>query len=376
MPEAFKESIGPELVRTIAQHLRRVDPQFASDRFVKLATKGLGDLELKARVVHVADALAEVLPKAFAKAAPLLERCLAPARSDDDLSQLVSSAEGLAGWTVWPLTDYVARYGLASPKRALRALHAMTQRHTAEFAIRPFLVEHRELTMQTLHDWVRDRSPHVRRLVSEGSRPRLPWGMQLQALVADPTESLPLLLQLQDDPSEYVRRSVANHLNDIAKDHPACVAEWLERHLPGAPVPRRALLRHASRTLIKRGDRRVLQAWGLAGALRGAAELRIEPSQVAVGGAVTLSVELRSTIGKDQQLLVDYVVHHVKQGAATSKKTWKGWQIVLSPGEQRTLSKRHSLRPVTTRRDYPGHHAVDLMINGKVVASAAFELLA
>ena len=141
-------------------------------------------------------------------------------------------------------------------------------------------------------------------------------------------------------------------------------------------MPRRALLRHASRTLIKRGDRRVLQAWGLAGALRGAAELRIEPSQVAVGGAVTLSVELRSTIGKDQQLLVDYVVHHVKQGAATSKKTWKGWQIVLSPGEQRTLSKRHSLRPVTTRRDYPGHHAVDLMINGKVVASAAFELLA
>ena len=120
MPEAFKESIGPELVRTIAQHLRRVDPQFASDRFVKLATKGLGDLELKARVVHVADALAEVLPKAFAKAAPLLERCLAPARSDDDLSQLVSSAEGLAGWTVWPLTRNPALTGALRRKATRR----------------------------------------------------------------------------------------------------------------------------------------------------------------------------------------------------------------------------------------------------------------
>ncbi len=113
-------------------------------------------------------------------------------------------------------------------------LHAITQRFTAEWAIRPFIVAHPALCFATLERWVDDPSVHVRRLVSEGSRPRLPWGLQLKSLIADPTPTLPLLEALQDDASEYVRRSVANHLNDIAKDHPQLIAQWLERHLPGA----------------------------------------------------------------------------------------------------------------------------------------------
>lgn len=376
MAEAFKHWIGPELVRTMAKHLRRVHKPFASAHFVRLACDGLADMELKARVVHVSAALAATLPKAFASAVAVLERSLAPTNGDEDLSELVTSAAGMAGWAVWPMTEFVARHGQKHPERALRALHAFTQRHTAEFAIRPFLIEHRELTMATLCEWLHDRSPHVRRLVSEGSRPRLPWGIQLKHLVADPAPTLPLLEQLQDDDSDYVRRSVANHLNDIAKDHPACVAAWLERFLPDATKTRRALLRHASRTLIKRADARVLKAWGLAASLQGKAAFRIEPACAAVGGEVALSVTLQSSAKQPQQLMLDYVVHHVKKGGATSKKTWKGWQLVLAPGEQRELTKRHSLRAVTTRRDYPGRHAVDLVANGKVVATASFELLA
>src|SRR5439155_5352418 len=130
-------------------------------------------------------------------------------------------------------------------------------------AIRPFIVRHPALAFATLARWTTDPSPQVRRLVSEGSRPRLPWGLQLKSLIADPSPTLPLLEALMDDESEFVRRSVANHLNDIAKDHPALVAEWIETHLPGASAQRRALLRHASRTLIKRGDARILKAWGL-----------------------------------------------------------------------------------------------------------------
>jgi 3-methyladenine DNA glycosylase AlkC len=374
MAEPFKNLIAPDLVRTAAKHLGRVWPAFPRRRFVQLATDGLDALELKARVRHVAAALAATLPSGFAAAADVLEQALAPARTDTDLAALVPGPDGLAGWIVWPMTEFVAEHGLGEPKRALQALHAMTQRNTAEYAIRPFVVAHEELTFRTLRRWLSDPSAHVRRLVSEGTRPRLPWGMQLRALVADPTPTLPLLERLQDDPSDYVRRSVANHLNDVAKDHPDVVVDWLERHLPAASSERRALLRHASRTLIKRGDGRVLRAWGVADPLRGAVSLTIAPGRVRVGGEVTLAVELVSVSRREQALLVDYVVHQPRPAGRTSAKTWKGWQLRLAPGERRQLTRRHSLRPVTTRRDHPGTHAVDLVVNGRVVAHGAFEL--
>ena len=374
MAVAFKDLIGPDLIQAIAEHLGRVHPAFPRRQFVRAATDGLEALELKARVVHVADVLAVTLPSPFSQAAGVLEQSLSPARSDDDLSKLVPCDAGLAGWAVWPMTDYVARYGIKHPKRALRCLHALTQRNTAEYAIRPFLIEHRELTMAMLHGWVDDPSPHVRRLVSEGTRPRLPWGVQLKHLIADPSPSFDFLQKLQDDDSEYVRRSVANHLNDIAKDHPGYVGDWLERYLPSASAARRAMLRHASRTLIKSGDSRVLKAWGLANALRGDVTFSISPEQVDQGDSVTLDVGLQSSTKKAQSLMIDYVVHHVKKGGMTNAKTWKGWQLTLGPLERRELQKKHSLKVVTTRRDYSGWHAVDLMINGKVVASAGFEL--
>ncbi|MFN3242252.1 MAG: DNA alkylation repair protein [Planctomycetota bacterium] len=375
MAEPFKNLIHPDLLRTAGRHLERAWPEFPRQRFVRRATAGLDELELKARVVHVADVLAQCLPESFGDAATVLERSLAPARTDTDLGALVPSDAGLAGWIVWPMTEFVARRGLAHPKRALRALHAMTQRNTAEYAIRPFLVEHRDVTMATLRGWLEDRSAHVRRLVSEGTRPRLPWGIRLQHLVEDPSPCLPMLEHLQDDDSEYVRRSVANHLNDIAKDHPAIVADWLERHLPDAPPTRQRLLRHAARTLIKQRDKRVLRAFGLGRPLRGEVTFAIRPARVAVGGEVALEVGLRSRARQAQDLVVDYVVHHVKKNGTTSAKTWKGWKLRLDAGERRALDKRHSLRKVTTRRDYPGVHRVELVVNGEVIADAQFELV-
>ncbi len=374
MAEPFKHRIDAALVAAAARHLRRSWRAFPARRFQRLATAGLDALELKARAVHVAAALAATLPDDFARACDVLEASLAPARRDDALDVLVTTDDGLAGWIVWPMGELVARRGLAHPERALRALHALTQRWTAEYAIRPFVVAHEALTLRTLRAWVADPSAHVRRLVSEGSRPRLPWGIRLQRFVADPTPTLPLLRALQDDASAYVRRSVANHLNDVAKDHPALVAEWLERHLPDASVERRALLRHASRTLIKRGDRRVLAAWGAGAPLRGSAELEIAPPRARVGGLVELRATLRSTARTVQRLLVDYVVHHRRAAGATSAKVWKGWSLELAPREQRTLRKRHSLRPVTTRRDRPGPHDVELLANGRPIARASFAL--
>jgi hypothetical protein len=214
----------------------------------------------------------------------------------------------------------------------------------------------------------------VRRLVSEGSRPRLPWGMRLHALVADPSPTLPLLLTLQDDPSEDVRRSVANHLNDIAKDHPALLVSWVEQHLPAAGPERRALLRHASRTLVKRGDARMHALWGHGEPLRGTARLAIRPRRVALGEAVTLTLELASRSPRPQTLEIDYAVHHVKANGSTSPKVFKGWRVELPPRGTLTLAKRHSLKPVTTRRYFAGRHRVQVQVNGEPVTEAAFSL--
>lgn len=374
MAEPFKNWIDAALVRTAAHHLQRVQADFPARHFVALATDGLDALELKQRVAHLAKALAATLPSDFARAAAVLELSLAPPRDDTDVGKLTATDQGLAGWIVWPMTEFVATHGLGDPERALQALRELTQRSTAEFAIRPFLVAHEALTLRTLRSWLGDPNPHVRRLISEGTRPRLPWGMQLRRFVADPSPTLPLLEALQDDPSEYVRRSVANHLNDIAKDHPAVVAAWLERHLPAAPPARRALLKHASRTLLKRGDRRVLAAWGLDAPLRGEAVLRVRPARVALGGQMAIEVELQSQAKRGQRLVVDYAIHHVKADGSTSPKVWKGWTIELAAGERRVLTKRHSWKPTTVRTDRPGRHAIDLLINGRNVAQSAFTL--
>lgn len=374
MAEPFKLLLNETVVRALARHLARVSRgAFEADRFAMLATGGLDELEFKARAVHIASALEATLPADFVLAADWLEAALGPPGEGDELAGFACGPEGVAGWIVWPMTDYVARHGLVRPERALAALHAMTQRFSAEWALRVFIERHPALTWATLRRWSSDPSAHVRRLVSEGSRPRLPWGLQLRGLIADPGPTLPLLERLQDDPSPYVRRSVANHLNDIAKDHPALLSDWLARHLPGASNERRALLRHACRTLIKAGDRRVLEAWGLARGLDGQATLSVAPASIVLGEAVELTVALHGGAAL-QSLVIDYLVHHVKADGRTSAKVFKGWQLQLRPGEQRTLRKRHAVKPITTRVYYPGVHRVELQVNGEVVAGTAFEL--
>ena len=374
MAEPFKNMLNADLVRQAAVHLQRTTPGFDATHFNRLATSGLDALEMKARAMHICAALEATLPGDFNTAAQALTAALAPAEAGEPMALLHGMHGGLRGWILWPVGEYIARHGQHNPEVALQALHALTQRFTAEFAIRPFIVQHPALAFSTLQRWVRDDSPHVRRLVSEGSRPRLPWGLQLKSLVADPSPTLPLLLALQDDASQTVRRSVANHLNDIAKDHPQLVAQWLHEHLPDAPAARRALLRHASRTLIKAGDAQVLKAWGLGGTFKGSATLTVAPARVALGGEVTFTLHLQSSTKRAQTLAIDYLVHHVKAHGGTSPKVFKGWQIELLPGAEVRLKKRHSMRPVTTRRYHAGCHGIAVQINGRVVAESSFVL--
>ena len=374
MSEPFKNLIHAGTVRLARQHLSRAWPGFDGKHFEALATARLESLELKARALHLCSALEATLPADFNHAANVIEASLAPVNGDETLAALHEATAGLTGWVVWPLAEYVARRGLDAPTRALAALHALTQRFTAEWAVRPFIERHPELTFATLHRWTDDPSPHVRRLVSEGSRPRLPWGLQLKGLIADPSPTLPLLRALQDDPSEYVRRSVANHLNDIAKDHPELLARWLGEHLADAKPARRALLRHACRTLIKQGDAAVLKAWGLGQRLKGSVQLTLSAKRVRVGDSLGIELSLQSTAKRPQKLVIDYAVHHMKANGQTSPKVFKGWALELAPLEQRVLTKHHSMRPITTRRYHAGRHELDIRINGEVLASGGFDL--
>ncbi len=380
MAEPFKNLINPGTVAEAGRHLQRAWPAFDRRRFESLAGTGLETLEFKARAMQLADALVATLPTGFARAAEVIEASLAPPLPLDALGEPVALGEaereaGLSGWALWSLGEFVTRQGHGDVPRALRCLHALTQRFTAEFAIRPFIVRHPQTTLDTLARWVDDPSAHVRRLVSEGSRPRLPWGLRLQALVRDPTPTLPLLRALQDDASAYVRRSVANHLNDIAKDHPALVTHWVREHRPDASAARTALLRHASRTLIKQGHGPTLAAWGLGKPLDGHARLTLSPRRATIGDKLALQVTLRSCSAQAQTLAIDYAVHHMRANGSTSPKVFKGWTLTLAPNEVRRLDKRHSLRPVTTRALYPGAHRIDLRVNGQTIASAAFKLL-
>lgn len=378
MAEPFKNLVSPKLVddmgKALARSAKSAGVPFDARKFTREAKSGLEDLELKARALHVATALRAALPESFDTIATLLEGSLAAPATTDALGSLRSGPDGLAGWAVWPLTLVVEHTGLTHPKRALACLRELTMRFSSEWAIRVFVEEHPELTFRTLARWARDPNLHVRRLVSEGTRPRLPWGRRLASLVRDPSPTLPLLEALRDDPEEYVRRSVANHLNDIAKDHPDLVAELLGAWMKGATKERAKLVRHASRSLVKAGHTSTLAVHGASEPFQGEASLTVEKSKLRMGDTLSFRIALTSTSKRAQRLVVDYVIHHVKKSGGTSPKVFKGWTFDLAANEARELRKGHKIVPITTRVYYAGTHAVECVVNGKPVARADFDL--
>jgi len=257
----LKHLLGQAAIEGLARNIQGVDAAFLARRFCDTALAGLEPLAIMQRGRHIARALHPCLPGPYAEAVQILLASLTP-------EQLDTEAVGLAGFFYLPHGFFIAAYGLDAQHNggndpfevSMLALHALTRRFTAEFAIRPFLIQQQQRTLEQVHRWVTDPNPHVRRLCSEGTRPRLPWGTRLASFVADPTPTLPILERLKDDPSLYVRRSVANHLGDIAKDHPELVyvacEGWLRQ---GASTDLRWLIRHAVRYPANHGDERARQ---------------------------------------------------------------------------------------------------------------------
>jgi len=229
--------------------------------------------------------------------------------------------------------------------------------------------------LSVLKTWVDDPNCNVRRLISEGTRPRLPWAMRLPAFMADPAPILPLLEALKDDSEEYVRRSVANNLNDIAKDHPDIVARIAGQWLTGADRNRKRLLRHACRTLIKQGHQGTLKALGYGPPRVELEKLGIFTPRVPFGAALEFELWLTSTADYAQPLIIDYAIHHRKASGRTTPKIFKWKTTTLAPLETLRAKRKHAIKKITTRVYYPGAHLLEIFVNGVSIGREDFELV-
>lgn len=368
MAEPLKNQYGADVPLAIADMILAVHPTFKHAHFMRDVLDGYDALELMPRGKKIAQALRLHLPPDYPQAVAILLASL-------DQPHGRAPGQSLASFLYLPHTQFVATYGLADFAVSMQAQHALTQRFTAEFSIRPFLEHHPQATLRQLAVWACDPSVHVRRLVSEGTRPRLPWAPRLRQFQADPTPVLALLEQLKDDPALYVRRSVANNLNDIGKDHPDVLAHTAQAWLKGASAERAWIVGHALRSAVKRGESGALKVLGFGQEAQvRVGQVQISPDLAVIGGRVEIAFEVTNTLSVPQSVLVDLGVHYVKASGQTRVKVFKLKTLALAPGQTVALAKKLSLAEMTTRKHYTGLHKVDVMLNGQALPLGAFEL--
>ncbi len=364
----FKDYFDGELAQRLAEMITSVYPSFPATAFVNQVAPQLAGLEMKQRTTVFVQGFRDYLPAGFANAWAVLEAALGAELAEGD---------GMFndGWHLWPIAHFIEVFGLEEFDIGVQAMREITKRHTAEFAIRPFLIHHQEQMLAILHTWTKDENPHVRRLVSEGTRPRLPWAGRLYAFIEDPSPTLALLEKLKDDPSEYVRRSVSNHLNDIAKDHPHLVIQTCRRWWADGSPERRWIVRRALRTLVKDGDPDALAVLGYGPPQVALREFVVSPNPLHLGDKLNLSFTLQNTADCEQNLVIDFVIHFVKANGQTSGKVFKLKTAVLAPNQAITIQKNHPIKPITTRTYYPGTQLVEIQVNGQRIGDRSFELV-
>ena len=357
----LKDFFNRETIGIIADAVVAAYPEFDRRRFHRAVfDEEWQTRELKQRMRHVADALRANLPDDYETA----------------LSILVEAAPHTAeaGFAAMVMSDYVEAYGVDHFEASVAALAVFTRTVSAEFAVRPFLARYPQRMLAQMSEWAASDDPALRRLASEGTRPRLPWGMALKQYQADPTPLVPLLETLRHDPSEDVRRSVANNLNDIAKDHPDLVVATLGRWQDETPEVA-DITRHALRVLIKKGHRGALGLLGFRPDPDVVVEdLTVEPATVQIGDKARVAFSIRSVGDHPQPIVVDGVVHFARP-RARSTKIYKWKTTELDPGEQLVMSRSVSLQHMSTRTIHPGTHEVEVQVNGTRLAGVTFEVV-
>jgi len=368
-PKNFKDWFDRGAAERLAAQVRAGLPSFDRDRFLARATAGLDGHELMGRVRLFADALEVELPRDRGRALEVVRTTLPPTLRGEDAVT--------GGWLQWPVGEWIARH--ASPRvapdafdEAFETMTALTQRFSSEFAVRPFVRDVPERAIPRLLERTEHGSAHVRRWCSEGVRPLLPWGERLADLRADPRPILSILDALHRDPSEYVRRSVANCLGDVAKDHLALAVGVARRWMARGDAETERLVSHALRAPIKAGAPEALALLGYGDAAGLDAELAVEPGVIAVGDALALTA--RVTASAPTRVMVDLVVEYVKANGARSPKVFKWARRELGSGGSMELSRSLKFVHRSTRRLYPGTHAACLQVNGERTPPVTFEL--
>jgi len=362
--EPLKNVYSAAFVDLLTKSLKQVYPDLNQKAFTKAVFNSDWEFkELKQRMKHLAHVLQQFLHQDYKRDIQTIIECVHYLKGDSESHQ---------SFQYLFLAEYVEIYGREDVTLSLKAIEELTQYTSCEFAIRPFLIKHPSTVMEQMLKWSTHKNASVRRLSSEGCRPRLPWGMAISAFKKDPTLILPILENLKDDESLYVRKSVANNLNDIAKDNPDVVVDLIKKW-KGKSEYTDWIIKHGCRTLLKKVHTEVLGLFDLDSAVRcSVLNLKLNKEETILGDDIAFSFELETDPKKESKLRIEFAVYYVKATRKTSRKLFKITEKVYPMGSNVVISKRISFKDLTTRKHYIGKHKVAIVINGDELAEKEF----
>jgi 3-methyladenine DNA glycosylase AlkC len=356
--EPLKEMFGQPYYKKLADTFAAVHKPFHSERFVKEVTANLNDLSLNQRMRNTSIVLHKYLPDDFSKSVGIMK-------------EVVTQMNG--GYTTLVFPDFISLYGIPHFRESLDALKYFTQFGSSEFAIRTFLKHDLEKTLSVMKQWSADSNHHVRRLASEGSRPRLPWSFKLEEIIKNPALTSPILENLKCDDELYVRKSVANHINDLSKDSPDYVFKlikpWDKTHHHTAWIVKRGI-----RSLLKQGDKKSMAIFNLTKDVKVSIKhFSISNPLVRLNDSLQFQFDLVSEKTTSQALMIDYRIHYFKKSGAQLPKVFKLKEITLKPGEVVSIAKKQRFQDFTTRKLFSGVHVLEIVVNGEVMKRKQFE---
>ncbi len=361
MAELLKNTYSKDYIRDLASQIKRGYSSFNSKNFINnVLDSQWPHRELKDRMYHISRCLNTHIQQPYPKSVLIL-------------SKIVSK---FGSYEAMFFPAYIELFGLDDWQNSIPALELFTQFSSSEFAVRPFIIQNPRKMMAQMKRWSKHKNYHVRRLASEGCRPRLPWAMALPEFKKNPDLILPILETLKNDPELYVRRSVANNLNDIAKDHPKLI-HTISKNWLGQNEELDWLVKHACRTLLKKGDKKVLQLFGYKNPKHvTVASLSCDKS-VSIGDAFNFKLKLKNNSTKPiklGKLRIEYAIHYVKSNGQLSKKIFKISESVIAEATK-AISKKHSFRQMSTRKHYPGQHKISIIVNGELLKIKTFSVI-
>ncbi|MBT5953844.1 DNA alkylation repair protein [bacterium] len=366
MSTLFKDVFCLPFYKSFCKAFSPLSPLFDSQLFIdKIFIDEFESFELKERISHTAKVFSEFMPQNFPEASELLIEFV------DHLTSLGVKRDGIEYLF---LSDYIWMYGIDDLESSIKAIEVVTQFVTCEFSVRPFILKYPDVMMKQMVDWSTHESEYVRRLSSEGSRPRLPWAMALPLFKKDPSPLFKILENLRYDSSEYVRRSVANNLNDISKDHPDVLMSFVKKW-KGVSKETDWLLKHASRTLLKKGDSTTLALFGLDSSGLEVSDFKVDTPLVNIGERVSFSFILKNKINGTKRVRLEYAIYFMLKNGKQSKKVFKISEKDIGKGYNERVLRTHSFRFITTRTYYPGEHKVSVIVNGKESEHLSFDYI-